>query len=76
MLSQSRLKGDGGRFGGDGGSANDPSTLLASSCHSQVNQSNSSFIMKSLVSFARSSQARAFSRQYSGFNTPAVFSSL
>ena len=75
MLSQSRLKGDGGRFGGDGGSADDPSTLLASSCHSRANQSNS-FLMKSLVSFARSSQARAFSRQYSGFNTPAAFSSL
>jgi hypothetical protein len=29
--------------------------------------------MKSLVSFARSSQARAFARQYSGSNTPAVF---
>jgi hypothetical protein len=31
--------------------------------------------MKSLVSFSRSSQPRAFAQQYSGFNTPAVFSS-
>jgi hypothetical protein len=29
-----------------------------------------------LVSFARSSQARAFAQQYSGFNTRAFFSSL
>jgi hypothetical protein len=54
----------------------DPSTPLASSCHSRANQSQNFFIMKSLLSFARSSQARAFARQYSGFNTPAVFSSL
>ena len=69
MLSQSRLKGDGGCFGGDGGSTDDP-TPLASSCHPRANQSNS-FIMKSLVSFARSSQARAFARQYSGLNEAA-----
>ena len=73
MLSQSRRKDDGGCFGGDGGSTDEPSTLLASSCHSRANPS-SSFIMKSLVSFARSSQARAFARQYSGVNTPATFS--
>ena len=72
MLSQSRLKGDGGCFGGDGGSTDDPSTPLASSCHSRANQSNS-FLMNSLVSFARSSRARAFARQYSGFNTPALY---
>src|SRR3954451_16013899 len=41
--------------------------------HSRANQSQNPFIMKSLVSFARSSQARAFARQYSGSNTPAVF---
>ena len=41
----------------------DPSTPLASKCHSRANQSQSSFIMKSPVSFARSSQARAFARQ-------------
>jgi hypothetical protein len=62
------------RFSGH--SRYDPSTPLVSSCHSRANQSQNSFIMKSLVSFARSSQARAFAQQYSGFNTPAFFSSL
>jgi hypothetical protein len=51
----------------------DPSTRLASSCHSRANQSQNSFILKLLLSFARSSQACAFARQYSGSNTPAVF---
>ena len=79
MLSQSRLKGDGGCFGGDGGSTDDLSTPLASSCHPRANQSNS-FIMKSLVSFARSSQARAFARlfwvQHSGRLLFSMISSI
>ena len=54
----------------------DPSSPLANSCHSRANQRQNIIIMKSLVSFMRSSQARAFARQYSGFKTSAAFSSM